>query len=93
MLRRQALPEGSWLIGSGESILGESLTMQGRFEEAEALLLDGCALMCNDPEAPDENKREGIERLIGLYEAWGKPQETAELEARLAQPLGPGCCE
>jgi tetratricopeptide (TPR) repeat protein len=92
-LRREVLPERSWLIGSVESILGESLTMQGRFEEAEPHLLDGCALMCNDPEAPDSRKREAVERLIGLYGAWGKPQKLIEFGALLEQPLGPGCCE
>jgi serine/threonine protein kinase/tetratricopeptide (TPR) repeat protein len=92
-LRREVLPEGSWLIGSAESILGESVAMQGRLEEAEPLLLEGCAIMARDPEAPDANKREAVERLVTLYEAWGKPRKAADLQALLEGPIDAACCE
>ncbi|MHC4219236.1 MAG: protein kinase domain-containing protein [Planctomycetota bacterium] len=93
-LRRDALPEGSWLIGSTESILGESLTMQERFEEAEPLLRSGCTIMATDPEAPDRNKREGVERLAKLYDAWARPEQAAEFKAKLllGTPIDADCC-
>jgi tetratricopeptide (TPR) repeat protein len=94
-LRRQELAEGNWLIGSTESILGESLTMQGRFAEAEPLLRRGCGTMAKDPEAPDQNKREGVERLVKLYEAWGKLEQAAEFKAALllGKPIDASCCD
>jgi tetratricopeptide (TPR) repeat protein len=94
-LRRQELEQDYWLIGSVESILGESLTMQQRFEEAEPLLRRGAGTMAKDPKAPDVNKREGIERLVKLYEAWGRPEQAAEFQAMLLLkgPIDPACCD
>jgi tetratricopeptide (TPR) repeat protein len=94
-LRREELAEGSWLIGSTESILGESLVMQERFEEAEPLLRRGCGTMAKDPEAPDLNKREGVERLVKLYDAWNRPEQAAEFKASLllGKPIDASCCD
>jgi tetratricopeptide (TPR) repeat protein len=94
-LRREELDEGNWFIGSVESILGESLTMQERFEEAEPRLRRGCGIMAKDPEAPDHNKREGVERLVALYEAWGRPEQAAEFKAALllGKPIDASCCD
>ncbi|MHC4416317.1 MAG: protein kinase domain-containing protein [Planctomycetota bacterium] len=92
-LRREVLSRGSWLVGSVESILGESVQMQGRFEEAEPLLLNGCAIMAKDPDAPEKSKREGVERLVRLYEGWGKPVKAIEFQTLLEKPIDPACCD
>ena len=50
-----------------------SLTVAARIEklrEAEPLLLEGYEGMKDHPDAPDERKREALERIVNLYEAW-----------------------
>ena len=91
-LRRKALPPEHWLIANAMSSLGESLAGQGRFAEAEPLLLDAYeqleqkALTINYRARPDR-LREGLDRIIALYESWGKPDKTAEYRALLSQDV------
>ena len=81
-LRREILEEGNWLIGSAESVLGDALTDQGRYQEAQELLLAGQEAMAGDSGASDTRKHESIERLVKLYEAWGRPDQAASWRAR-----------
>ena len=75
-LRRKVLSPGHWLIANAMSSLGECLAGQGKFAEAEPLLLDAYdqlqnkALTINYRARPDR-LREGLERIVNLYEAWG----------------------
>ena len=81
------------------SVLGESLSRQGKFAEAEPLLLDGYAGMTERPDAPDERKAEALQRIIDLYDVWhaaepgeGYDAKAAEWRAKLppeaeAQPI------
>jgi len=80
----RTLPDDSIQRALAQSLLGEALVGQGRFAEAEPLLRAGCGTMAKNPEAPDLNKREGVERLVKLYEAWGRPEQAAEFKAALA---------
>jgi tetratricopeptide (TPR) repeat protein/tRNA A-37 threonylcarbamoyl transferase component Bud32 len=54
---------------------GRCLTELDRFEEAEAVLLD----------AYDGDEEFSLEALIGLYDAWGKPEKAAEYGALLRE--------
>jgi len=72
---REVLPERHWLIARVKSRLGASLAGLGRFVEAEPLLLAGYVSM------PKE--LEPIQRIIGLYEAWDKPEKLAEWRDKL----------
>ncbi len=78
------LPEGNWKIGYMMTLRGASLSGQEKFEEAEPQLLDGYSQMKNDPEVSDERMQEALQRIIELYEAWGKPDKAAEYRAILA---------
>jgi hypothetical protein len=76
-IREKTMPE-SWLRWNAASMLGEALAGQGRHAEAEPLLLQGYERM----EPPDEpiprrRRREARERIVALYEAWGKPEAAA----------------
>ena len=54
-----------------------------RFEEAERLLLESYEKL--DPPSPPLRKLrrgEALERIVGLYEAWGKPEKAAEWRAK-----------
>ena len=39
-IQSRLLPKGNWMMAEGESLLGECLTMQKRYAEAEPLLLE-----------------------------------------------------
>jgi hypothetical protein len=64
-----------------QGLLGESLLGQGKYAEAEPLLLASCEGLRErpdacDPEAIPARERLGIvalERMVGLYDAWGRP--------------------
>ena len=56
---------------------------QGRYQEAETLLLDVYE-QTKDTPAPDNRlKHLTLNYLVKLYEAWGKPQKAAEFRALL----------
>ncbi len=70
----ERLGRDDWRSAYAAGILGESLIGLGRFEEAEELLIPSCELMRRKmdqtPHAP-----QAADRLIALYEAWGKDLE------------------
>jgi hypothetical protein len=58
-------------------VLGECLTIQKRYAEAEPLLVDSFQILqsLHVPQSPILG--EARERLVSLYVAWGKPAESA----------------
>jgi hypothetical protein len=75
-------------------LLGGSLLGQKMFAEAEPLLLQGYAGIKERESAIPLVSRvrltEAVERLVRLYDDWGKPDEAAKWRARLAPKGGPG---
>ena len=74
-IRQEALAEGDWLIFNTMSLLGESLSGQGKFAEAEPLLIDANAGLTDAagtiPAVVRETRlRKSIERLATLYGSW-----------------------
>jgi len=88
-IRQQAMPAGHWLIANTSSALGACLTTLQRFEEAEPLLLDGYAALQAQRGPRDQRTRQTLDRLIALYEAWGKPERAAEYRALRDAPASP----
>jgi tetratricopeptide (TPR) repeat protein len=75
---KEEAPE--WLTGSARSLLGQSLAGQKKYPAAEPLLLKGYeTLQKNAGEIPPAYRQERLtearERLVQLYEAWGKRDE------------------
>jgi hypothetical protein len=72
------------------SLLGASLAGQKNYADAEPLLLQSCQglqqrqaslpLYLNAPRRITES----LERLVRLYDAWGKPAQAAEWKQKLA---------
>lgn len=81
-LRRASQPAGHWLIGEASSALGQTAADQGDFERAEPLLLEANAVLQNHPESPAKRRRETVERLVNLYERWGRPEQAERWRAR-----------
>ncbi len=70
-MERANLPP--WRVPDARSVLGHSLLAQGRFVEAEGLLLDSDARI---REALGEESKYAVDaaaRVAELYRAWGKP--------------------
>ena len=80
-LRRKAIPK-SWLLFNAMSLLGASLAGQAKHKEAEALLVEGYEGM-QPPKPLAHRKREALERVIQLYEAWGKKRLAIEWRKKL----------
>jgi hypothetical protein len=72
------------------SQLGGSLLRQGRYAEAEPLIIAGYeGMKARAAKIPGPGKhrlREAGERVIRLYEALGKPDQAAAWKAKLGMP-------
>ncbi|MFT7462087.1 MAG: tetratricopeptide (TPR) repeat protein/tRNA A-37 threonylcarbamoyl transferase component Bud32 [Pseudohongiellaceae bacterium] len=76
--------EGRTALGDGDGLitlnirakLGTSLTGLGRFEEAEAILLDVWRVLQDGQRfSPEIDDLRLANRMVNLYETWGKPAE------------------
>jgi tetratricopeptide (TPR) repeat protein len=94
-IRTRLLPDDHpqvWLRYNAMSMLGEALCAQAKFAEAEPLLLDGYNGLKDDPRVPPpaqlggaDRKREALERVVQLYEAWAaaEPDDVRVRDARI----------
>lgn len=82
-IRRQGYPQGHWRIALTENDLGACLTGLSRFTQAEALLLQSYPVLKEKYGEAGKAAERGRERIIRLYEAWGKPEKAATYAPRL----------
>jgi eukaryotic-like serine/threonine-protein kinase len=84
----------AWTVFDAKGTLGGALLGQKRYAEAEPLLVAGYeGMKQHEGQIPPQEKvrvTEGIERLVQLYEATGKPEETAKWRKLLAQTRDSG---
>ncbi|HEY0554045.1 MAG TPA: serine/threonine-protein kinase [Thermoanaerobaculia bacterium] len=66
----------TWRTADAESVLGACLTAQGRFQEAEPLLLASYPVLKNDKGDGAKHAAEARQRILELYKAWGKPEKS-----------------
>lgn len=78
-------PNGHYLTEHFRRGLGVQLTALHRYEEAETLLLLSHERDLSLLSAGHPNLVEGVEKLVELYEAWGKEDRAAEWRAKLPQ--------
>lgn len=76
-IREKKLPNSRMRFVAMSS-LGSALARLSKFEEAEPFLLNGYEGMLSSPGTPGPWKRKALERIVWLYEAWGKPDKAAE---------------
>jgi tetratricopeptide (TPR) repeat protein len=82
--------------------LGEALSAQGLFPEAEAMLLESCTHLASGPKGQvddPENGQRAAQRLVKFYQAWDKAEpnkghdrQAADWQAKLGSP-NPGPAE
>ncbi|MCP4664266.1 MAG: tetratricopeptide repeat protein, partial [bacterium] len=71
---RKTQVDGTWLIAYAESVLGACLTGLGRFPEAEGLLVGNYDPIRRVRGERSPYTRYVRDRIVELYEAWGKPE-------------------
>ena len=90
-IREAVLPE-DWSTSAGRSSLGASLLGQGKYAEAEPLLIRGYeglkARVSGIPPRSRSRLAEAGGRIVALYEAWGKPEKAAEWRAKTDPDAG-----
>jgi tetratricopeptide (TPR) repeat protein len=84
----KATPD-DWVRFKATSLLGGSLLGQGRFADAEPLIVQGYEGMksreARIPGVERHHLHEGAERVINLFEAWGRPEQAAAWRARFGR--------
>jgi hypothetical protein len=91
---REKTEHDNWSTFNTRSQLGGALLGQGKYAEAEPLILSGYErLKSREATNLPQGKRrlpEAAERLVKLYQTWGKPEKAAEM-AQEDQGAGGGC--
>lgn len=71
----------AWERFESQSLLGASFTGQSKFAQAEPLLISGYqGLVDRQAKIPWDSRsapQEAVQRIVQLYEAWGKPEKAA----------------
>lgn len=87
-LREKNQPD-KWFISNTRSVLGGILVEQKKYAEAEPLLLAGYqGLKQREDVLPAAGKSclsHSLNRLVRLYESWGKPAKAAEWKQKLTE--------
>lgn len=87
-IREKALPD-EWATFNARSMLGAGLLGLEKFAEAEPLIVSGYeglkAREAKIPAAFLQNLTRASERVVKLYDDWGKPDKAAEWHAKLAK--------
>ncbi len=90
-IHEQKAPE-KWETSKARSRLGMALLGQKQYAQAEPLLMEGYQGMKQRefliPKGPKGPLKITGERLVQLYEEWGKPQQAADWREKLSQAQG-----
>lgn len=81
-IRRAYAETRPWQLAELETIRGACLTAQGRFAEAESVLLRSLRVLGVQYGEDKPVIRETRRRLVALYEAWGRPEKATAWHSR-----------
>ena len=84
-LQRRLFPPGNPWIGNGENALGVCLLIQHRYAEAEPFLVESLPKVRAAHGETDIRTRRAMERIVELYEGWGKREMAARYRELLAR--------
>ena len=87
-MERKLLGAQHPLLGATLSSFGACLTEMKRYREAEEKLLEAHGMLKTLFGEQHERTKTNTQRLIRLYEAWGRPDKAAEHGALKAKPAG-----
>jgi len=72
-------------LADASSVLGEVLTHQRRYAEAETLLVNAQPVLEEGRGKENLLTLNALKRLVALYEAWGKPEKAAFYRNQLSE--------
>ena len=81
-LREENLPEKHFMTALSKGALGEFLTTQKRYMEAEGLLLASYEGLKGSQSADSPRIRTATERLVTLYTDWGRPVDANNFRSK-----------
>ena len=85
-LLRDTYPEGNFHVALAESMLGGNLTAQGRYAEAEELLVPSHEIIATTIVDPANfYVLDSLSRLIELYAGWGRDAEAERYRGEILQ--------
>ncbi len=73
-----------WPTHDARSVLGASLAAQGRFDEAEPMMLEGLEGLKNTQGLASRSVRSAVVRIIRLYDEWDRQDLAEEFRVMLA---------
>ena len=73
----RSLSRDDWRTALAENVLGGCLTGEKNYGEAEPLLVGSYAIIKNKRGESSREARQAENRLVHLYQAWGKPNKAA----------------
>jgi serine/threonine-protein kinase len=82
LLEREA-PDHRW-TAEAKRLLGSCVGDVGRFAEAEELLIQSYEALRATGDSERRRAELALERLVRLYEAWGRPEEAVAYRSQLA---------
>jgi serine/threonine protein kinase len=82
-LRTESLPKEHYWVALANSALGECLTIQERYGEAEPLLMGSYESLKKSQGTNNPRTRLALQRLIQLYEKWQKPDRADKYRTAL----------
>lgn len=86
-MRQEGLPPDHHLVLNTKSALGDCLVMQGRFQEAEPLLLESYEKLKTKFGSDHEKTVAALERIVALYDKSGKSDKEARYRALLTNNI------
>jgi serine/threonine protein kinase len=88
-IRAENVPETHFLRATANGALGEFLTSQTHFAEAETFLLASYQSLNKSQAENSPRLRLALQRLASLYEAWNRPEQAAPYRALLSESKSP----
>ncbi|HEY3246090.1 MAG TPA: tetratricopeptide repeat protein, partial [Phycisphaerae bacterium] len=82
-IRSAAMP-AHWRTAEAEGLLVECLVRQGRLDDAERRLLQSHKVISEQCVPGGKSVREAVQRLVDLYQAWGKPDKAEDYRSLLS---------
>jgi hypothetical protein len=90
---REARATDAWATHVNRSLLGGALMGQKKYDQAEPVLIQGYeGVRARAGRIPPQDRSrvaEAGERVVRLYEAWGRPEKAAEWRTKLTGPNDP----
>ena len=85
-IRTESLPKEHYWVALANSALGECLTIEKRYNDAEPLLLASYESLKSSQGASNPRTQIALQGLINLYHAWNKPDQAARYRPLLPAP-------